>query len=157
MHYSDEIGGGLLLTGFMIGAASFGVDARLVQEVVKVGDLTCVHDAPPGVVGIRNLRGRIVTVVDMAVHLNLGSVNTELDNRLLIMEQRGDSIGFLVDCVTDAINLDESQIGVPPASLDPQLRSRLRGVWRDGDAVTSILDPEALFECEESETSVAKD
>lgn len=148
-HHAEDIAEGLLVTGFQLGSASFGVDARLVQEVVKVGELTRVHDAPPGVVGIRNLRGRIVTVVDTAVHLGLGCVETTPENRLLIIEHQGESFGFLVDAVTDAIALEEKGIGAPPASLDPALSGRLRGVWRDADRLTAILDPQTLFQWEE--------
>ncbi|MCC6490961.1 MAG: chemotaxis protein CheW [Candidatus Hydrogenedentes bacterium] len=149
MH-QDEASDGMLVTGFRLGEAAFGVDARLVQEVVKVGEITRVHDAPPGVVGIRNLRGRIVTVVDMASHLDLGDVEEGPDTRLLIMEHQGESYGFLVDAVTDAIALDEGLVGAAPASLDPALRNRLRGVWREGDRLTAILDPRALFQWDDA-------
>jgi purine-binding chemotaxis protein CheW len=152
MQYDEETADGLLVTGFALGAADFGVDARLVQEVVKVGELTRVHDAPPGVIGIRNLRGRIVTVVDMATHLDLGSVEIGTETRLLIMEHQGESYGFLVDAVTDAIALDEERISPPPVSLDPGLRGRLRGVWREADRLMAILDPQALFQWEETAT-----
>lgn len=150
MQYDEETADGLLVTGFSLGAAAFGVDARMVLEVVKVGELTPVHAAPTGVVGIRNLRGRIVTVVDMAVHLGLGCVETGPETRLLIMEHQGESYGFLVDTVTEAMALDADCITPPPPSLDPALRSRLRGVWRDADRITAILDPQALFQWEET-------
>lgn len=148
MESTQNVSDGLLVTGFTLGEAAFGVDAQLVQEVVKVGELTPVHDAPPGVVGIRNLRGRIVTVVDMSTHLDLGSVAISPNNRLLIMEHQGESYGFLVDAVTDAMTLDEESIIAPPASLDPALRGRLLGVWRKGDRLTAILDPQTLFQWE---------
>jgi purine-binding chemotaxis protein CheW len=144
-----DMADGLLVTGFVLGDADYGIDARLVQEVVKVGELTRVHDAPPDIIGIRNLRGRIITVVDMAVHLKLGSVEIGPESRLLIMEHQGESYGFLVDAVTDAISLDEGLIGAPPASLDAALRRRLRGVWRESNSLTSILDPRTLFQWED--------
>jgi len=150
MQYDEETADGLLVTGFALGAANFGVDARLVQEVVKVGELTRVHAAPSDVIGIRNLRGRIVTVVDMATHLDLGSVAIGPESRLLIMEHQGESYGFLVDAVTEAIALDEEHIGAPPASMDSALRARLRGVWRETDRLTAILDPQALFQWEDA-------
>jgi purine-binding chemotaxis protein CheW len=151
MGYDGETSDGFLVTGFMLGAAAFGVDARLVQEVVKVGELTRVHDAPRGVVGIRNLRGRIVTVIDMATHIGLGSVETGSENRLLIMEHQGESYGFLVDAVTDAIALNVENISAHSAAgLDPALHGRLRGVWRDADRLMAILDSEALFQWEKT-------
>jgi len=136
---------GLLVTGFIVAGAAFGIDARLVLEVVKVGELTPVHGAPPGVCGVRNLRGRIVTVVDMATHLGLGCVETGPETRLLIMEHQSEPFGFLVDAVTDAIALDAERINTPPAGMDPDLRSRLSGVWRENDSLTAIIDAGALF------------
>lgn len=151
MQSLEELDDGLLITAFMLGDATFGVNARLVQEVVKVGELTCVHHAPAAVVGIRNLRGRIVTVVDLAVRLELGCATVGPDARLLIMEGQGEPIGFLVDTVTDAIAVTEDQIAPPPASIEPALRRNLRGIWREGDRLIAILDPPALFEWDDAE------
>jgi len=148
MSIDEETADGLLVTKFTVCDADFGVDARLVLEVVKVGELTRVHDAPRGVAGIRNLRGRIVTVVDTAVHLDLGRVEMGNETRMLIMENQGEAYGFLVDSVTDAFSLEEEQLGAPPASLDNSLRSKLIGVWRDGDRLTAILDPQSFFQWE---------
>jgi purine-binding chemotaxis protein CheW len=152
MELDGETTGTLLVTGFTLGTSSYGVDAHRVQEVVKVGELTRVHGAPRGVVGIRNLRGRIVTVVDMATHLDLGTVTPGPESRLLIMEHLGESYGFLVDAVTEANELSEDRLGVPPASLDPALRARLRGVWRKEGTLTAILDTDALFQWEAEST-----
>ncbi len=138
-------GTGLLVTEFLVGGAAFGIDARLVLEVVKVGDLTPVHGAPHGVVGIRNLRGRIVTVVDMAIHLNIGTVISGPDTRLLIMEHEGEPFGFLVDAVTHAISLDEDGLGEAPAGLDKAMRNRLIGVWSQDGHLTAILNAQMLF------------
>jgi purine-binding chemotaxis protein CheW len=149
MQNNDETTDGLLVTGFHLGKAAFGVDARQVLEVVKVGEVTRVHRAPAGVVGIRNLRGRIVTVIDLATHLNLGAATVSEESRLLIMEDHGEAHGFLVDAVSEAITLDEARISPPPASLDASLRHRLLGIWREPDRLTAILDPQALFRWDE--------
>jgi len=140
---TDDVG--LLVTEFRMGESSFGVDARVVLEVVKMGEVTCVHGAPAAVIGIRNLRGRIVTLVDLAEHIGVGSVRPGPDNRVLILEDRGEPYGFLVDSVSGAIALDGDNLESPPASLDAALRGRLRGVWRETDHLIAILDPAALF------------
>ena len=149
MSFSEE-SNEMLLACFRIGNANFGVDARLVQEVVKSGEITTVHDAPPEVVGIRNLRGRIITVIDLAAHLDLGQVETGPGTKMLIMEHLGESYGFLVDAVTEAFAMDEKQIAESPPNLDPVLRERLLGVWRDHDELTAILDSSKIFEWQNS-------
>ena len=140
-----ELIDGLLITGFTVSEVSFGIDAQLVLEVVKVGEVTPVHGAPVGVSGIRNLRGRIVTVVDMAAHLEMGSIVLQPESRLLIMDHQGETFGFLVEAVTDAFVLDAKFMTTPPSSLAPALRSRVSGVYREGDHLTAILDAGALF------------
>jgi len=140
---ADEV---LLALGFMLNTAFFAVDARLVQEVVKVGEITPVFAAPSGVLGIRNLRGRIVTVIDMATHLGVGTVAADAGNRLLIMDHQGEYYGFLVAALTDTFTLEVAGIDTAPANLEPELRSRLRGVWRDDDRLTALLDSRTLFD-----------
>ncbi len=149
----DEEDEELLIAAFMLGDATFGVNARLVQEVVRVGEITCVHHAQAEVVGIRNLRGRIVTVVDLAVRLALGCATLGPDARLLIMEWQGEPIGFLVDVVTDAIAVIEDRIAPPPASIDPALRRNLRGIWREGDRLIALLNPPALFQWDDADVA----
>ena len=146
MNGSNKNGGGFLVSCFMLGESSFGLDARLVQEVVKVGELTVVRGAPTDVVGIRNLRGRIVTVIDMAASLGLGKVDAGGQGvRLLIIENRGEAYGFMVDSVTDAVELEEKHITAPPANMYQSLCDRLLGVWRDKDTLSALIDPEKLF------------
>lgn len=145
MTNNETATAGLLVSGFTVGDAAFGIDARQVLEVVKVGEVTPVYGAPSGVSGIRNLRGRIVTVVDMATHLGLGCVESGPDTRLLIMEHQGEPYGFLVDAVTDPITLYEVHMDPPPAGMRTELRSRLAGVWREGDHLTAVLNSEGLF------------
>lgn len=135
----------ILVAQFKLGDAVFGIDARLVQEVVKVGELTPVHGAPEDVVGVRNLRGHIVTMIDMSVHLGLGTVEIGPDTRILIITHQGEFYGFLVDAVTEAIALKQDELAAPPASLSPELRGRISGVWRKGKELTAILSSEALF------------
>ncbi len=134
-----------LVTCFNLCRGVFGINAQLVQEVIKVGELTQVYGAPDEVVGIRNLRGRIVTVIDMAAHLGIGRVEMGSETRLLIMEHQQEYYGFLVDSVIEAITLDRDQIEPVPSSLDPALRSRLLGVWRQNEKLTALLDPAVLF------------
>lgn len=134
-----------LVTCFNLCRGVFGINAQLVQEVIKVGELTQVYGAPDEVVGIRNLRGRIVTVIDTAAHLGIGRVEMDGETRLLIMEHQQEYYGFLVDSVIEAITLQHDQIEPVPSSLDPALRSRLLGVWREDDKLTALLDPDVLF------------
>ena len=143
----------MLLVTFKLENAHFGIDAHLVQEVVKVGELTTVHHAPSFVVGIRNLRGRIVTVVDLASRLGLGCVTRNQENRLLIMEWHNEPVGFLVDSVAEAVSLHNDEVSPPPSNIPEEQRRNLRGVYKDGPRLVGILDHEALFTGDEEKAN----
>ena len=93
---NPETAGGSADSDFPVGRRrwrSSAIDATLIQEVVMVGELTPVRHAPDYVAGIRNLRGRIITVIDLCVRLGLGSVEIGPESRILIADWKGEPVG----------------------------------------------------------------
>jgi purine-binding chemotaxis protein CheW len=138
----------LLVATFLLGESAFGVDTARVQEVVRMGDITPVHHAPDYVVGIRNLRGRIVTVVDLRSRLNLGCAEAGPENRILIVESQGDPVGLLVDRVADTITVDPDRLEPPPPNLHGVQARHLRGVCHGGGRLVALLDPGTVLEAD---------
>jgi purine-binding chemotaxis protein CheW len=136
----------LLAATFLLGPAVFGVDTAQIQEVVRLGNLTPVHDAPAYVVGIRNLRGRIVTVMDLRTRLELGRVAAGPDNRILIVEAQGEPIGLLVDQVADTIDVLTAEIQPAPPNVSGVQSRHLRGVCRNGARLVALLDLAAVLQ-----------
>lgn len=129
----------LLLVTFTLGEGLFGIDADLVQEAVKVSVLTPVHHAPAYVLGIRNLRGRVVSVFDLRVRLGLGSSARSAENRVLIIDWQGEPIGLLVDRVEDTFSVAPQDIEAPPQNLHAVQQANLVGVSRQGGRLVAIL------------------
>ena len=146
---------GLLLATFLLGNGTFGVDARQVQEVARVGELTPVHHAPACIVGIRNLRGHIVTVMDLRERLNLGKVKPSPENRILIVDGQGEPIGLLVDSVADTVTPDSAELLPPPPNLHGVQSRRLLGVCRTGDRLVAVLKLDSLVQPEEQNPALA--
>lgn len=130
----------LLVSVFRLGHAMFGIPAAQIQEVVQIGSVTPVHHAPPFIVGIRNLRGRIVTVIDLRRRLELGQVEPGCDSRILIVDSDGELVGLLVDRVDDTIFLQKETMSPPPSNLGVLQESALRGVYRCPDGLVTLLD-----------------
>jgi len=132
----------LLIATFQVGNHDgiFGIDATLIQEVVMVGELTPVRHALDYVVGIRNLRGRIITVIDLGVRLDLGFVAIGPDSRILIVGWKGESIGLLVSRVADAIAVQENDLEAAPPNLHGVQMQKLLGVFRSGHRLAALLD-----------------
>lgn len=141
---------GLLVASFLLGDAVFGLDARQVQEVAKTGDITRVHHAPDDVVGIRNLRGRIVTVIDLRTRLKLGRVATSTNNRILIVDCQGEPIGLLVDCIADTLSTRVEDLAPAPPNLHGVQSRNLRGVCQGGGRLVGLLDHVALLQSEDA-------
>jgi|WetSurMetagenome_2_1015567.scaffolds.fasta_scaffold342754_1 purine-binding chemotaxis protein CheW len=144
----SQIDGQILLVTFLLGDALFGIDAQQVQEVVRVGDITPVYHATSCVAGIRNLRGRIITVIDLRVRLNLGSVPDTPNTRILIVEWQNEPIGLLVDSVADTINIEPADIVPPPPNVFLCQAQYMLGVCRSGNRLVALLDPGAVLQAE---------
>jgi len=138
---NGELDEELLVATFELGSDGvFGIDATLIQEVVMVGEITPVRHAADYVAGIRNLRGRIITVIDLCVRLGLGSVNIGPDSRILIADWKGEPVGLLVDRVADAIALQAGDLKPAPPNLHGVQMQKLRGVFHSGERLAALLD-----------------
>jgi purine-binding chemotaxis protein CheW len=144
--FSPEVEEDLLTaTFFLRNDLLFGINAILIQEMVMVGELTTVRHAPDFVAGIRNLRGRIITVIDLAVRLGIGSVEIGPDSRILIADWKGEPVGLLVDRVSDPIALAPDDLEPAPSNLNGVQMQKLLGVFRSGERLAALLDPVAIF------------
>lgn len=140
----------ILVCTFVLGNDGlFGLDATLIQEVVMKADITPVRHAPEFVAGIRNLRGRIITVIDLCVRLGLGAVNRGPESRILIADWGGEPIGLLVDRVADAVAVEGGALERPPSNLQGVQMQKLRGVFRTGDRLAALLDLASVLESDE--------
>ncbi len=135
----------LLVSVFRLGDAMFGIPAAQIQEVVQMGSVTPVHHAPPSIVGIRNLRGRIVTVIDLRMRLELGEAARGPDSRILMVDSQGELVGLLVDRVDDTVFLQKETMSPPPSNLGALQETALRGVYRCPGGLVTLLDHDPIL------------
>jgi purine-binding chemotaxis protein CheW len=149
---NPEVAEDLLIATFQLGDDDgfFGLDATLIQEVAMVGELTPVRHAPDYVAGIRNLRGKIITVIDLCVRLGLGFVNIGPESRILIADWKGEPVGLLVDRVADAISLEAGDLEPAPPNLNGVQMQKVRGVFRSGERLAALLDLPAVLGADDS-------
>ena len=140
----------LLLTVFSFDDALFAVDAMRVQEIIRLGPITPVHHAPEHVLGIINLRGRIVTVLDPALRMGLEAQERTSKGRILIMDWQDEHVGLLVSEVHDMVRADKDSLGASPSNLKNSLGAFLTGVLQLKDHMVSVLDLKPLLSVEAS-------
>jgi len=147
----------MLVSTFFLGDAAFGLDTAQVQEVVRVGDITPVHHAPGFVLGVMNLRGRIATVIDLGVKLDLARTEINSDSRIFIVEWEDEQIGLLVDRVADAVTVDRVDIKPAPENVRGVQGRQFMGVCYVDGGLIALLDLTAVLAIEDgSEAASAR-
>jgi len=103
---------------FYIGRQMFGIEVEVVQEIIRFQEITRVPLAPALVHGLINLRGQIVTAIDLGTLLCLPSDTSERPRMNVIVRGEENSFSLLVDRIGDVLELDESTCEMPPITLD---------------------------------------
>jgi len=138
----------LLVSTFYLRDALFALDTGLVEEVVRLRRITRVAHAPGYVLGIMNLRGKIVTVLDLAEILQLGRTIPAEDSRLYIVSDGDGLAGLLVDRAADVIELESAGLEQPPASVRGTEGRFFQGIARAGVHLVAVLDLAAVLSVE---------
>jgi purine-binding chemotaxis protein CheW len=125
---------------FMVGKESFGVDIGRVQEIVTVPDITRVPDAPDFLEGIINLRGKIVSVIDLRKRLKINGAERHKKNRILVTEIEGKVVGLIVDEVSEVLRLNPDNIEPPPEMVNSVGAEYITGVGKLEDRIVLLLD-----------------
>ena len=138
-----------LLTEYVtvtIGGHMFGLPIFRVQDVFVPVGLTRVPLAPPEVAGILNLRGRVVTAIDMRSRLDFGEREPGTPVMAIGIELKGESYGLLVDAVGEVMQLHNSACEAKPANLDPRLSRVAAGIYRLEGQLMVILDVDRVLD-----------
>ena len=142
-----------LLTEYVtvtIGDHMFGLPIFRVQDVFVPVGLTRVPLAPPEVAGILNLRGRVVTAIDMRSRLDFGEREPGTPVMAIGIELKGESYGLLVDAVGEVMQLHNSACEAKPANLDPRLSRVAAGIYRLEGQLMVVLDVDRVLDIRNS-------
>jgi purine-binding chemotaxis protein CheW len=127
---------------FYVDQQMFGVDVQCVQEVIRYQDMTDIPLAPDAVVGLINLRGQIVTAIDLRRRLGLAPRPAgQLPMNIVVRNDDG-AISLLVDHIGDVQEIDEENFESPPETLSGESAELIRGAYKMKDRLLLILDTE---------------
>ena len=142
---AQSAGGTVELATFYVGEALCGMDILKVQEINKLMDMTRVPQAPTYVMGILNLRGQIVTVIDLGKKLGLTSIELNDTSRNIIVNSENEYIGLLVSRIGDVVEADWQKVEEPPANIGGVQGNYFKGVFKTKDRLIGILDAERVL------------
>lgn len=123
----------------------FGIPILQVQDVLGQQRVTRIPLAPPQVAGSLNLRGRIVTAVDVRKCLSLSGMESDSKQMSVVVENDSELYSLIIDQVGDVLSLPDEDFETTPATLDPTWRSVALGVYRLEKELLVILDVPKLL------------
>lgn len=144
----DEASGAEMPTRFVtfrVAGETYALDVLRVREVLRTADIVPVPGAPDSVLGVINLRGSIVPVVDARHRLGLAPPPPELSSRVLIMESGWQAVGLRVDSVSEVTTVCAGDYEPPPAIGRGEPARCLRGVVRRADEFMILVDVDDLL------------
>ncbi|MGY3450357.1 chemotaxis protein CheW [Bradyrhizobium sp. USDA 4353] len=130
----------------MIGGQLFGLPISRVQDVFMPERVTRVPLSSTEIAGVLNLRGRIVTVIDMRARLGLARADDGKPPMAVGVDLRGESYGLLIDQIGEVLRLPEEGREENPVNLDPRMAKLAGGVHRLDGQLMVILDVDRVLE-----------
>lgn len=141
------------LATFYVGDALCGMDILKVQEINKLMEMTKVPQAPDYMIGILNLRGQIVTIIDLGQKLGLGKAEIGSESRNIIINAPGEHVGLLVSRISDVVMADPDKIEPAPANMSGIQGGFFTGVYKTESKLIGILDVKEVLRIESDNLS----
>ncbi|MCH7794681.1 MAG: chemotaxis protein CheW [Proteobacteria bacterium] len=138
---------------FTIAGQLFGIPVLQIQDVLSSYQITPVPLAPPEITGSLNLRGRVVTAMDLRLRLGLSARAKEAESMSIVAENEGELYSLMVDSVGEVLALSQSEYERNPPTLDAKFRTFSDGIYRLDKQLLVVLDVNRLLDYEHSDAA----
>jgi purine-binding chemotaxis protein CheW len=142
LDQSDDI---VQLVGFIIGEEEYAIPILSIQEIIKPFSWTRVPQVPKYVMGVFNLRGAVIPLIDLRLKFGLGEKKHNDETRFIVMRDGDEVAGFVIDRLTMAIRIKKSDIGPAPDTSSGD-DTMIDGVGKQEDRIITILKVNKLLE-----------
>jgi len=138
----DEV---IQLVGFIVGEEEFSIPILSIQEIIKPIPWTRVPQTPSYILGVFNLRGSVIPLIDLRSRFGLEVQKHTDETRFIVMKNGDDVAGFVIDRLTEAIRMPKHDIGPAPETIS-EAESMIDGVGKQADRIVTILKVHKLLE-----------
>jgi purine-binding chemotaxis protein CheW len=135
----------LHIVGFQIGRETYGVPITSLHEIVRVPEITAVPDAPDYLEGVINLRGKIVSVMDLRKRFGIKQAALKKGNRILVVEHSGKLAGLIVDSASEVVKIPADDVEAPPAAFQEGGLNCVTGLGKVAGRLIVLLDMNKLL------------
>lgn len=130
---------------FGLGNENYAVPLLSVKEVIPVPETTSLPNSPAFYIGIMNLRGQIISIVDLRKKLSIAPRKEDLEEAVLIVEIEGVGIGLIVDSINRVLNISMGEVSEVP-EVSSQVNAKfIEGVYQSEDHLTILLDLSSIL------------
>jgi purine-binding chemotaxis protein CheW len=127
---------------FYLDGLWFGIKVEEIQEVLRYQDITPVPLAPPAILGLINLRGQIITAIDLRRRLGLSELAVSRQSINIVVRGGEDTASFIVDTLGEVVEVGQETLETPPDTIDAASRVLIRGVHKLKDGLMHIVNTE---------------
>ncbi|EQC49899.1 CheW-like protein [Bacteriovorax sp. BSW11_IV] len=125
---------------FSLGKEDYAIPLLSVREVISVPETTPIPKAPPHFLGIMNLRGQVISVVDLRTKLKIKPLDNNHEESVIIVDINGMNLGIVVDSINKVLAFHIEEISEVP-EIESQVNAEyIQGVYRKEDSLTVLLD-----------------
>jgi purine-binding chemotaxis protein CheW len=134
---------------FSLGKESYCIEIKQAKEVINLSEATRVPNVPEFVSGVINLRGEIMALIDPYYFLGVEKKEKAQEAKVIVTDAAGYTVGFLVDKIEEALDIEESSIQPPLVTLNDKLAGYTKGNIQMGDRILIFLDLASVLSSEE--------
>lgn len=137
------------LVAFKLGGEEYGVSITQVQEIIRRREPTRIPQTPNFIEGVINLRGNLIPIIDLKKRFKLPEVEFDENSRIIIVEVEGQTVGIIVDAVSEVLRISQDAIEPPPPGVATIEAEYLKGVGKIDDRLLILLDIDKLLSTKE--------
>ncbi len=134
---------------FDIGKEKFGVKITRVHEIIRMKQITELPDSSEYLVGIINLRGNIISVIDLRKRFGIEEAQNTENTRIIVVEFEDQDVGLIVDAVSEVLHIEKEEIDDPPRTMVGIKDDYLKGIVKVNEDIIILLDLDNLLKSEE--------
>ena len=140
---------------FYIGKECYGIGIRYVKEIIVMQEITKVPDMPKSIIGVINLRGNVISIIDFRKFFNLEYRDYDDRTSIIVVDVGGNPIGLVVDTVNEVLDIQEKDIDPPPRTHSGVGSKYINGIGKIGKEVRILLNIENVLYEERLEAVIA--
>jgi chemotaxis signal transduction protein len=142
------------LVGMKLGEEEYAIDVLKIQEIIRTVEITIVPRSDPFVLGVMNLRGKVIPVIDLRVRFNLEKTDFDKATRVIVVRFEKEQIGFVVDEVTQVIRIAKSMVEPTPPLVGSIGQEYILGICKFNERLIILLDIDRVVGEGDSESSL---